>query len=134
MAMPAPRWLARANKRLTNRLLGPLARYLPGFGVVVHRGRKSQRHYRTPVNVFVRGNRYVFALTYGPQSDWVRNVLAQGGCTLETRGRTLQLTRPRLFHDAQRHSVPPFVRLILGAAGVYDFLELARAEVAAPAA
>ncbi len=39
--MPAPRWLARFNLHVTNRLLGPLAADLPGIGVVLHIGRKS---------------------------------------------------------------------------------------------
>jgi len=122
--MPLPRSIARVNRRVTNRLLGGLAQRLPGFGVVVHKGRTSGRQYRTPVNVFRRGDRYIIALTYGPNADWVRNVLADGGCTLETRGRTLHLSRPRLFHDEVRNAVPAPVRLILGIVSVYDFLEL----------
>ena len=39
--MPAPRWLARFNLQVTNHLLGPLARRLPGWGVVLHIGRKT---------------------------------------------------------------------------------------------
>jgi deazaflavin-dependent oxidoreductase (nitroreductase family) len=112
-----------------------LAPYLPGFGVVVHTGRKTHRPYRTPVNVFRRPGGYVIALTYGPDADWVRNVLASGGCTLETRGRTLRLTRPRLFHDERRRAVPAPLRLIggvLGAlAGVSEFLDLTLEEGAA---
>ena len=65
---------------------------LPGFGVVVHTGRRTHRQYRTPVNVFRRADRYIIALTYGPDADWVRNVRASGGCELETRGHTLRLT------------------------------------------
>lgn len=126
--MPAPRWLARFNRRVTNRLLGPLATCLPGFGVVVHSGRKTHRQYRTPVNVFPRANGYVIALTYGPHAEWVRNVLASGGCALETRGRTWLLTRPRLYHDQQRRSVPALVRFALRLLDVADFLELTRAD------
>jgi len=122
--MPLPRFIARVNRRVTNRLLGGLAQRLPGFGVVVHRGRRSGRQYRTPVNVFRRGDRYIIALTYGSNADWVRNVLADDGCTLETRGQTLRLARPRLFHDEARYAVPAPVRLILGIVNVYDFLEL----------
>lgn len=129
--MPAPRWLARANRYVTNPLLGRLAPRLPGFGVIVHSGRKTQRQYRTPVNVFASANGYVVALTYGRDSEWVRNVLANGGCTLETRGRAVQLTQPRLFHDEQRRAVPAPVRLMLGLIRVNDFLELARADDAA---
>jgi deazaflavin-dependent oxidoreductase (nitroreductase family) len=129
--MPAPRWLARLNRRVTNRLLGRLATQLPGFGVVVHTGRKTHRRYRTPVNVFPHAGRYVIALTYGPDTDWVHNVLANGGCMLETRGRTLRLTRPRLFHDERRRSVPALVGLLLGLLRVSDFLELTLGDGAA---
>jgi deazaflavin-dependent oxidoreductase (nitroreductase family) len=109
---------------VTNRLIGPVAPYLPHFGVVVHTGRRTHCSYRTPVNVFTRAGGYVIALTYGPDSDWVRNVLAAGGCTLETRGRTLRLTRPRLIHDEQRRAVPAPLRLISGLGNVSDFLDL----------
>jgi deazaflavin-dependent oxidoreductase (nitroreductase family) len=122
--MPLPRSVARLNRYLTNRLLGPLAPYLPGFGVVVHRGRKTHREYRTPVNVFRDNGTYVIALTYGPHSDWVRNVIAAGGCTLKTRGHTVRLTRPTLFHDERRRALPPPARLIGALADFSDFLQL----------
>ncbi len=122
--MPAPRWLARFNLHVTNRLLGPVARRMPGMGIVVHTGRKSHRRYHTPVLFFRRGDRVIFALTYGRESQWVQNVLAGGGCGLETQGRSLRLAAPRLFHDPQRSAVPAFVRLMLGLLDVSDFLEL----------
>lgn len=126
--MPAPRWVARFNRRVTNRLTGPLATRLPGFGVVVHTGRKTRRRYRTPVNVFPRAGGFVIALTYGREAQWVRNVLASGGCALETRGRTWRLTRPRLVHDQRRRAMPAPVRFILGLLNVADFLNLAADE------
>ena len=122
--MPLPRSVALFNRRVTNRLLGGLATRLPGFGVVIHIGRKSRRQYRTPVNVFRRGDRYIIALTYGPDADWVRNVLAEDGCTLETRGQMFRLARPRLYHDESRRPAPAPVRLVLGLVNVNDFLEL----------
>ena len=76
------------------------------------------------MNVFPRADGYVIALTYGRDSDWVRNVLADGGCTLETRGRTLRLSRPRLFRDERLLFVPAPLRLIPRLGGVFDFLEL----------
>ena len=121
--MPLPRWLARFNSRVTNRILGRLATRLPGWGVVVHIGRKTRREYRTPVFIFRRGDRLVIALTYGRESEWVQNVLAQGGCKLESQGRTLSLSQPRLFHDDDRRDLPRFHRSILGVFGVSDFLE-----------
>ena len=122
--MPAPRWLARFNRRGTNRVLGPLAPHLPGFGVVVHRGRRSGKTYRTPVNVFPRPGGCVVALTYGPESEWVKNVLAAGGCEIELRGRTFRFSHPRLLHDRDRRATPRPVRLVLGLLHVEDFLDL----------
>ncbi len=121
--MPAPRWLARFNRHATNRVTSPLAPHLPGFGVVIHTGRKSGKTYRTPVNVFQRPGMFVFALTYGRDSQWVHNVQTAGGCKLETRGRTWQLTAPHLFHDPQHRNVPKPVGMILKLLKVDDFLE-----------
>jgi len=118
--------VARFNKKVTNRILGRLVPHLPGFGFVVHTGRKTHRQYRTPIKFFRRGGKYLFALTYGPNTDWVRNVLANGGCQLETRGRTVRLSRPRLFHDERRSSVPVYARIPLSMIDVSDFLELTR--------
>ncbi len=122
--MPLPRAVARLNRSFTNRVLGPLAPYLPGFGVVVHVGRKTHRPYRTPVNVFRRTRGYVIALTYGRDADWVRNVLAEGGCTLITRGHSVRLRRPRLYHDDRRRALPAPARAIGALANFSDFLEL----------
>jgi deazaflavin-dependent oxidoreductase (nitroreductase family) len=119
------------NRLVTNRILAPLARHLPYFGVVVHRGRRTGRRYRTPVNVFSRPGGYVIALTYGRESDWVRNVLAAGGCALETRGRSLRLTRPRLDHDERRRAMPAALRFVGALGHVDDFLDLTLADAAA---
>lgn len=94
--MPIPRIVARLNRVGLNRLTRRLAPRLPGFGVVVHRGRRSGREYRTPVNVFRSSGGVRIALTYGADSDWVKNVLAAGGCRLHTRGRYLDLAAPHL--------------------------------------
>jgi len=122
--MPLPRSVARFNRHATNRVLGPLARFLPHFGVVIHRGRRSGREYRTTVNVFRRRGGLLVALTYGPESDWVRNVLAAGGCTLETRGHKLRLCNPRLLHDPTHRAVPSILRPVGRLGNVSDFLEL----------
>jgi deazaflavin-dependent oxidoreductase (nitroreductase family) len=118
--------MATFNRHVTNRLLGGMAAHLPGFGVVLHEGRRSGRRYRTPVNVFRRPHGYVFALTYGSDAEWVRNVVAAKGCDLVTRGRTLRLVNPRLLHDDRRSLVPPVVRAGLRLGRVSEFLELDR--------
>jgi len=55
----------RAATRYVDPVLRPVAGWLPAFGIVIHRGRKTGRLYETPVNVFRRGEDYVFFLTYG---------------------------------------------------------------------
>lgn len=122
--MPLPRSIARFNRRVTNRVMLHLAGWMPGFAVVCHVGRRSGHSYRTPVNVFRDGRRYVFALTYGRESDWVRNVLAAGGCRIETRRRTVALADPVLFTDQDRRTIPAPARWILRLIRSDEFLAL----------
>jgi deazaflavin-dependent oxidoreductase (nitroreductase family) len=123
--MPIPDGMRRVNKVVLNKVTRPVFRWLPGGGVVVHRGRRSGRAYQTPVDVFPRpGGRYIIALTYGPDTDWVKNVLAAGGCALITRGSHLALTAPQLFHDEARREIRVPERLMLAVLQVSDFMEL----------
>ena len=128
--MPAPRWLAKANRVGFNKLVRRVAPRAPGFGLVIHRGRRSGHAYRTPVNVFREEDGFLIALTYGPDTDWVKNVFAAGGCELETRGRRYELTAPRLYRDESRRRVPAPVRVALGAIRASDFLAF---DIAGPA-
>jgi deazaflavin-dependent oxidoreductase (nitroreductase family) len=120
--MPLPKRLAKFNLVVTNRVLGPLAKWLPGFAVVEHVGRRSGTVRHSPVNLFRRGDRYVIALTYGKDSQWVRNVLAAGEFTVTTLGRRVRLTAPELVHDDSRALVPAPVRLALTLLDVDDFV------------
>jgi deazaflavin-dependent oxidoreductase (nitroreductase family) len=122
--MPLPRTVARWNKVGLNRVTKHVAPWMPGFGVVAHAGRRSGRRYQTPVNVFPAADGYLLALTYGPDSDWVKNVLAAGGCELVTRGHTVRLVAPRLVHDENRRGIRPLERQVLRLIGVADFLSL----------
>src|SRR6202161_2465256 len=79
------RWVAAFNLAVTNRITSRFAARLPGFGILTHVGRKSGKVYRTPVNVFRAQKGFLIALTYGRESEWVRNVIAAGTCQLLTR-------------------------------------------------
>ena len=122
--MPLPRTVARLNLVLTNPILRHVAWWAPGFAMVTHVGRTSGRIRRTPVNIFAQGRVYAIALTYGRDSEWVKNVLAAGACVVETRGRQIRLVHPRVVHDPSRRMMPGPVRLILRLIGVTDFLVL----------
>jgi deazaflavin-dependent oxidoreductase (nitroreductase family) len=125
--MTAPTRMARLRP-FTNRLFNPLARRfagrLPGFGILTYVGRTSGRTYRTPLNVFRHGETFVIALTYGADTQWVRNILAAGSCSLRTRGRDYRLVEPELIHDPSRRLMPGPVRLFLGLDNVSEFLRL----------
>jgi deazaflavin-dependent oxidoreductase (nitroreductase family) len=122
--MPLPRSVARFNVKVTNRVTRPFAGRLPGFGVVRHVGRKSGKAYETPVNLFHDGDRYVVALTYGSDSEWVKNVLAAGGCEVRTRGATVAVTDPVVFRDPDRKAASAPARWVLGGIDVTEFLSL----------
>lgn len=111
--MPLSRRIARFNRRLPNRLALRVAGYLPGFAIVSHVGRKSGRAYRTPVNAFSTDGGYIIALTYGSESDWVKNVLFAGSCELQTRGRRVRLFNPQIITDQTKGWAPLPVKLIL---------------------
>lgn len=112
----------------TTRLFNPLSRRvagrLPLFGILSYVGRKSGRVYRTPLNVFKRGDGYVFALTYGSEVDWVKNVFAAGEADLRTRGRHVHLVEPELFVDPTRRLMPLPVRVVLRLNNVNEFLRM----------
>jgi deazaflavin-dependent oxidoreductase (nitroreductase family) len=93
--------LARFNRRLPNRVIGMVAgRRLSPVAFMVHQGRRSGRRYRTPVLPLPLADGYLISLPYGPNRDWVRNVVAAGGCTLQRGGRQVELTGPRLLDAA----------------------------------
>jgi deazaflavin-dependent oxidoreductase (nitroreductase family) len=126
------RWLAKINIAFTNRITGLFAGWLPGFGIVTHVGRKSGRVYRTPVNVFRASKGFIIALTYSSESEWVKNVLAAGGCELQTRGKKHQLSAPKVVHDPTRRLFPIPVRLVLRIVGADEYMELSVRSVSIP--
>ena len=119
------RWLAKINIVFTNRITSLFAGWLPGFGILTHVGRKSGKVYRTPVNVFRASNGFIIALTYSSQSEWVKNVLAAGGCELKARGKKYQLSSPRVVRDPTRGRFPIPVRIVLKVVGADEYMELA---------
>jgi deazaflavin-dependent oxidoreductase (nitroreductase family) len=113
--------------RIPNRAFRLIAAWLPGFAVLCHQGRTSGRPYRTPVKLFRHDQRFVIACVYGAESDWVRNVLAAGGCELVHLGRRIPAEQTELVHDESRRLAPWIVRPIFRLLRVVDFLALTRA-------
>jgi deazaflavin-dependent oxidoreductase (nitroreductase family) len=114
------------NKHVTNRITRHFARFSRGpFAVVRHVGRRSGKPYETPIMVELTGDRFVIALTYGPEVDWYRNVLAAGHATLLWHGRVYALEKPEPF--APHTALPlfsPLQRLILRIRGTPQFVSM----------
>ena len=120
------RWLAKINIVFTNRITSLFAGWFPGFGILTHVGRKSGKVYRTPVNVFPASNGFIIALTYSSRSEWVKNVLAAGGCGIQTRGSRYQLSAPNVGRDPTRGRFPIPVRVVLRLVGADEYMELSK--------
>lgn len=80
--------------------VNPVARRLAGrvgsLALITHTGRRTGRTYQTPVRAFRRGDLIAVGANFGADSDWVKNVLSAGGCTMVLRGERLRLTEARL--------------------------------------
>jgi deazaflavin-dependent oxidoreductase (nitroreductase family) len=121
--------LARFNRRLPNRVIRTFAgRRLSPVALLVHQGRRSGRRYRTPVMPLPLGDGFLVSLPYGPERDWVRNVLAAGRCTLQRGGRRFELDDPRLLDAAGAAPLlPAALRPALRVVPGIRFLRLSRA-------
>lgn len=90
--MPYPRWLAKINKRVFN----PREIRRGKRPLVTHVGRASGTVFQTPLDAHPTRDGYVLTVRYGPDSDWVRNILANGTANLRIEGEEHQLDSPRL--------------------------------------
>jgi deazaflavin-dependent oxidoreductase (nitroreductase family) len=90
-----PAWVDRLQIKYMNPAVRRVARFLPTFAVVKHRGRKSGRRYETVVNAYRKRRVLAILLGHG-KADWVKNVLAAGEADVRLFGRDLRITNPRV--------------------------------------
>jgi deazaflavin-dependent oxidoreductase (nitroreductase family) len=98
--VPVPKWVAKVNKHTFNK-----AEIKRGKRpVLTHVGRRSGRSYHTPMDAHGVDGGFVFFPMYGPDSDWVMNVLAAGTASVSKDGADYDLTNPRLIsrNDARQ--------------------------------
>ncbi len=120
--------LFRRGARITAPLARPLAgrRSFPLWAVVHHVGRTSSRLYALPVAIGGTDTHLYIPVPFGAGTQWVRNVMAAGGCTVTWRGRDIVASEPVLV-DVSEASVAfnAFERRIMDA-GLSTFLRLQR--------
>ena len=95
------------TRRLARSSLGP-------FAIVRHVGRRSGKRYETPIIVAPITDDFVIELTYGPEVDWHKNVVAAGGCTVLWHGQPFVIdTIESLDTELGRAAFSPPQQLIL---------------------
>jgi deazaflavin-dependent oxidoreductase (nitroreductase family) len=119
--MPLPESLARFNRVVTNRVTRHVADWMPWFALIVHRGRKSGAAYRTPVNAWLDHENVIVALTYGPDTDWLKNLAAAGGGEVIARKSSYRVGPPQLIGEEGMERMPVVARPILRAIDVDRF-------------
>lgn len=88
---------ARVLKRYNALILPFAGRRLSPYTLLRHTGRRSGREYRTPLGAYRFGDGFVLGLTYGPDTDWCRNVVACGHAVLKWHGQEYAVERPEII-------------------------------------
>ncbi len=96
-----PQRLARFNRHVTNPVQRLWAGWAPMMGILEQVGRRSGRVYRTPLTVFSTDEGVAIKLTYGPDRDWVKNLVAAHGGRLHRHGRSHAVRDPRVVTKDQ---------------------------------
>lgn len=80
--------------------------------IIEHTGRTSGRTYRTPLEAVPTEDGFVMMSVYGPDSDWVQNVLAAGSATVVRDGQRHRVENPELvpFEQVSHYFSPSTVR------------------------
>jgi deazaflavin-dependent oxidoreductase (nitroreductase family) len=99
--MQLPQWLARFNRHVTNPIQRMWAGWAATMGILEHVGRKSGKPYRTPLTVFSTDDGVAILLSYGPNRDWLKNIVAAGGARIKRYGKTFDVHDPRVMPKAQ---------------------------------
>ena len=95
--------------------------------VLRHTGRKSGREYRTPVTAIWTADGFVIGLPYGPDTDWLRNILASGSAVLVHEGQSYRCDRPEVLATTEvAADLSARERRILRLMGVEESLRLHR--------
>lgn len=121
--MPFPRAMARTNRYWVNPMVCGLSRTAVPLILIRHVGRGSGNLYQTPVWAFGHGARLLIPLTYGPATDWLRNVLAAGWCEATFHSKRLHLSPVEIVCGEPRSQpLPRPVQIFLALIKVREYL------------
>jgi deazaflavin-dependent oxidoreductase (nitroreductase family) len=112
VGMQLPQWLARFNRHVTNPIQRLWAGWAPGFAILEHVGRRSGKRYRTPLNVFSTDDGVAILLTYGPNRDWLKNLMSTGNGRMRRYGKTFEVDPQVMPKAVAAPSVKGLARLV----------------------
>jgi deazaflavin-dependent oxidoreductase (nitroreductase family) len=123
---PVTRATRALNKRIGNPAMMRLAGHRYFFaGVIHHKGRRSGREYATPVWAMPTTDGFLISLPFGEGADWLKNVLAAGRATIDTRAETRAVAEPEVVDRGIAWSLlPRRARLLFGVAGIERYVKL----------
>ena len=75
-------------------------RCFPVWAVLHHRGRKTGRALSVPIALRATPAEFVVVLPWGAGTNWVRNVVAAGGCRIRWKGVDHTVTGPEVVGKA----------------------------------
>lgn len=109
----------RLQIKYMNPVVGKVARYVPSFAIIKHRGRTSGKQYETVVNAYRKGNVLAVMLGHG-KTNWVKNVLAAGEADVHLFRRDVHITNPRIVPaGTDDPALPPIARRAARQVGVF---------------
>ena len=128
---PFVRIVMRPMTKKLNPVIGKFAggEHFSMAAEIRHVGRRSGKVYVTPVSARLLGGVALVPLTFGNESDWVRNVRAVGGCALRIGGVDYVATEPEFLSrsDAKpltRPAFSPAQRAMFRLLGIKQFMRL----------
>ena len=125
------RAISRATAPISRRLAGH--RFLPLWAVLRHPGRRTGREYAVPVAIRATEDAFVIAIPFGERTQWVRNVVDAGGCTIRWQAAEHPATAPAIIgYEEAAPAFSPMQQWILHRAGVSRFIRLSRAAKGRP--
>lgn len=129
----------RLMRAFNKHVLNPFALWVVGrrrmyYGVLHHIGRRSGKLYATPVVAKVTVEGVIIPLPYGADTDWCRNIVAAGGCTLTLNGEEYALNSPEVVPASVAEPlVPSKNAMVWRRIGIQSYLSLKITEPRAPA-
>jgi deazaflavin-dependent oxidoreductase (nitroreductase family) len=119
-----------AVRKFNKHVLNPAMLHLAGSthfyaSTIAHPGRRTGKHYLTPVVAVPVADGFVVPLPYGSHTDWLRNLQKASTGTLRCHGATYAVTSPTVIDAVTANAkLPPSRRRVFQRFGIREFLHL----------